>query len=95
MDLAQPFLREGLLGAIIVSLGGVVGYLYREIKFKDKLIMELQDKRLLDSNQYTISFTSVAKEMVASNRDAVNAYFLMQKSIDSITQILQSIVINK
>lgn len=89
------FATQGILGIVILMLIGVVIYLARDGKGKEKELKELQDKRLMDSNTYTESFTNVAKEMVAANRDAVNSTAILQKSIDTISQILQQIVHDK
>lgn len=96
MDVITSFFAsQGVLGIIILMLIAVIIYLARDGKTKENDLRDLQEKRLADSNTYTASFTNVAKEMVAANRDAVNSTAILQKSIDTISQILQSIVQNK
>ena len=95
MDLLLQLATQGLGYTLFVIASLVIIYLNRKIDAKDKAIAELQDKRLTDSNLYTQSFTGVAKEMVAANRDAVNSTAILQKSIDTISQILQNLAHDK
>lgn len=92
MQLLEQIATQGLGYTLFVISVGVIVYLNRKVEQKEKTIEELQEKRLQDSNLYTQNFTSVAREMVAANKDAVNATAILQKSIDSITQILQNVV---
>ena len=92
MQLLEQLATQGLGYTLFVISVGVIVYLNKKVEQKEKQIEELQEKRLQDSNLYTQSFTSVAKEMVAANKDAVNATAVLQKSIDSITRILQNVV---
>lgn len=95
MDLLLSLATQGLGYTLFVLATLVVIYLYRKLDEKEKAIAELQEKRLGDSNMYTASFTEVAKEMVSANKDSANATALLQRSVDSITQILQNLVNNK
>lgn len=92
MELATPFLREGLMGAIIVVLAGVIVYQNRKLDVKDRFIYEILDKRVGDANQFTTNFTTVAKDMVATNKDLINQNAILQKGVDTMAQALQTFV---
>lgn len=91
-QLAQPFLREGLLGAAIVALALVIIYMSRKLDKKDELINQLHEKRVVEINQFTASFTGVAKDMVATNKDLINQNAILQKAIDTMAQTFQSFI---
>lgn len=95
MDLLLQLATQGLGYTLFVLACLVIIYMSRKLDHKDKELVELHEKRLMDSNSYTTNFTAVAKEMVSANKDAVNATAILQRSVDSITQILQSLVNDK
>jgi dTDP-glucose pyrophosphorylase len=95
MDILVGLAKDGLGYTLFVLSVFVIIYQNRKLDQKEKEISDLHDKRLEDANLYTANFTTVAKEMVGANKDSANATALLQKSIDSITQILQNIMQNE
>jgi hypothetical protein len=95
MDLLIQIATQGLGYTLFVLAVFVIIYQNRKLEGKDKELSVLHEKLLSESNLYTASFTAVAKEMVAANRDSVNATAILQKSVDTITQILQNLANNK
>jgi hypothetical protein len=86
------FARQGLGYLISVLLSGVIIWQQRRIDAKDEQITELQDKRILDTNQYTGSYTGTIKEMISSGRDTLNAINLLQRSVDSLANSLSALL---
>lgn len=77
MDLTGQFLREGLLGAIVVVESGVIALLYKG------LIAE-KDKRANDVLQISMNSVNSQKDLLASQQT-------QQKQIDTIINILDRI----
>lgn len=95
MDILLDLATEGLGFTLFVLAVFVIIYLNRKIEAKEKELTLLHERLLTESNLYTKSFTEIAKEMVAANRDAVNSTAVLQKSVDTIAEVIQSIVQNK
>jgi len=89
------FIQQGVLGVIIVMLIGVVIWQQRRIDNKDIQITELQDKRVSDTNAFTNGYTEISKTMVASGKDTVNTLNVLQKSIDTMFNALQTLLQKK
>lgn len=89
----QP--QNGILGVIVIMLLGVVVWQQKRIDKKDQQITTLQDSRLQDSTKFNDGYMTVTREMVASQRDSVNALALMQRSVDSLATALQNWINNK
>lgn len=94
MDYAAEIAKQGLGYLLAVVMALVVVYQNRKLDNKDKEVADIHEKRLGDANQYTTSFTQVAKDMVGSNKDQTNAMLNMQKSLDSLTQLVQNLIID-
>ncbi len=92
MDL--EFAKQGLGFLIAAIEAGVIVILFRNLNTKEKTIEDLQEKRIADAKLYTESFVGVAKEMVATQKDQAASTTVMQKSLDSVTQILQDLLQN-
>jgi hypothetical protein len=92
MDLATEFVKQGLGFLIAGILAGVVVYLNNKIDRKEELINSLQEKRLTDANVFTQQFTSVAKDMVSTNKDLNNQNSILQKSVDQMATSLQQLL---
>lgn len=89
----QP--QNGILGVIVVALMLIIVWQQRRLDAKDKSISDLQDKRKLDTDAYTKSYTDMAKESVAASRDSINSLNLLQRSMDSLTTSFQSFISGK
>lgn len=89
----QP--ENGILGVLIVILILVIIWQQRKLDKKEVEISDLQEKRKSDTDVYTKSYTDIAKEQVATARDNINTINLLQRSIDSLTTVLQSFINGK
>lgn len=81
MDPSSEFLKQGLLGAIIVVEGSVIVFLYREVR-------KAYDNRITDLDTYKQVFLGTAKDLLASNQN-------LQKVVDGISVILQNVKFKK
>jgi hypothetical protein len=81
MDATAEFIRQGLLGVIVVVLAGVVVFLYKQLQ-------NSYDKRITDLDQYKEVFLSTAKDLLTSNQN-------LQKAVDGIVTILQNVKFKK
>lgn len=70
----------------------VIIYLNGKVDKKETFINELQDKRVLETSQFTTSFTGVAKDMVATQKDLINQNTILQKAVDNMIQTFQSFI---
>lgn len=86
------FAQQGILGIIILMTIGIIVWQQKRIDNKDKQITDLQDKRLVDSNSYSQNYIQIAKEVVGTTRDSVNASSLLQKSVDGLTGSIQTLL---
>lgn len=91
-SLTTYYLTQGVLGVTVVALILVVIWQQRRIDSKDKQIIDLQNQRITDTNGYTASYVQTTKEMVAAQKDSLNATSLMQRSLDSLAGSLQNIL---
>lgn len=82
--------RQGLGYLIAVLLVGVIIWQQKRIDSKDKLITDLQDKRIGDSAVYSNNYVSLAKENVATSKDNLNALALLQNSVNTLANSLQN-----
>lgn len=83
------FATQGILGIIAVMFIGVIVWQQKRIDSKDKQITDLQNQRIIDANQYSSNYISIAKETVETSKDNLNALSLLQRSVDSLTTVLQ------
>jgi len=83
------FAQQGLLGIIIIMLIGVVIWQQRrldkkdeEIKIMNQAVNVVQEKRINDLAQGQAAFIGLGK-------DLVNANGSIQKSLDTITRVME------
>lgn len=86
------FAQQGILGIIILMETSVIVWQQKRIDKKDSQILELQDKRVNDTNTFTNGYTEISKEMVAAGRDTANSISILQKTIDTILSSLQTLL---
>lgn len=91
-EITSYFAKQGILGIVVVMLIGVIVWQQKRIDAKDLQINDLQNKRKQDADGYTSSFTATTREMVAAQKDGVNAINLLQRSVESLTSIVQSFI---
>lgn len=89
----QP--QNGILGVIIAALIFLLIWQQRRLDAKDEKIADLQEKRKNDTDSYTKSYTDMAKESVATSRDSINSLNLLQRSVDSLTTVVQTFINGK
>ena len=63
-DVTSEILKQGTLGAIIVVLAGVVGFLYREIRGRDASIAALQKQLLEMAVAHATTDTELANKII-------------------------------
>lgn len=93
-NISTYYLTQGVLGVTVVALIAVVIWQQKRIDAKDKQITDLQDKRVADTNSYTNSYTQTTREMVGVTKDSLNAMLLLQKSVDTVAQLLNNLISN-
>lgn len=95
--IADFFLRpeNGIFAVFSLIEMLVIIWQQRRIDAKEKEIGELQEKRKMDTDAYTKSYTDIAKEQVSTTRDNINTINLLQRSIDSLATALQSFINGK
>lgn len=86
--------ENGIFAVFALILMLVVIWQQRKIDKKEQEINDLQEKRKLDTDAYTKSYTEIAKEQVATTRDNINTINLLQRSLDALTQAFQNFVNN-
>ena len=86
------FAQQGILGIIILMLVAVLLWQQKRIDGKDRVINEIQDKRKADVDAYTASYIATTREMVGTQKDALNALNLMQRSLDNLANAMQGMV---
>jgi ferric iron reductase protein FhuF len=93
MEIITNFLAtQGVLGIVILMLIPVVIYVVKDNKRLYARIDELQDKRKIDSDGYTSTYVATTKEMIGTQRDALNAINILQKSVETIATALQALI---
>lgn len=90
--LTLEFARQGLGYLIAVLLIGVVIWQQRRLDAKDKQITDLQDKRVIDTNAYTSSYSVSVREMVVASKDTLNSLTLLQRSVDGLAIAFQRLL---
>lgn len=90
--LTLEFARQGLGYLIAVLLIGVVIWQQRRLDAKDKQITDLQDKRVIDTNAYTSSYSTSVREMVVASKDTLNSLTLLQRSVDGLAAAFQRLL---
>lgn len=89
------FATQGILGIIILMLLAVVMYLNKKREDDKKEITGLYQQLLTQANSFTSAFTEITKEMVAASKDNTSSNSLLQKSVETLTQIFQNFMQNK
>lgn len=59
----SPLAAWGIPGFIIVVLAGVILYLYRDGRTKDKQLIDLQEARLLDAKEFANQVVSLIEPL--------------------------------
>lgn len=95
MDVSSFFFNQGILGVIIVVLGAVIvlqDRRYRQdLKDRDVNVASLQEKRANDAPIYADKFITTSQTLQNQFKDIVNLEISIQKSIETIVNILQSL----
>ena len=91
-DIIKYFTQQGTLGVVIAMLVYVVIWQQKRIDSKDNQITDLQDKRKLDTDNYTQSYTAIIKESITMQKDNLNSNNLMRNSLDNLIQIVQTFI---
>lgn len=87
MDPSAEFLKQGLLGSIIIVLAGVILMLYKENKSLSKENRDLAEKRVLDLIQMKDAYFANAQAMK-------DAYFANQQGLKDIVESVLNIVLS-
>lgn len=89
------FFNQGVLGVIIIVLAIVIVLQDRrnrkDLKDSEELGRVLQEKRVVDSNTYSEKFIMTSQQLLNQNKEMISLIQVNQKSIEIITNILQSI----
>lgn len=90
---SQP--QNGILGIIVLVLGSVIVWQQRRIDSKDQQITALQEQIKDTIKEGGDKMLETVKEVVATQKDSVNAVTLLQRSFDSLTSGLQTLINGK
>lgn len=96
-EIVKYFVRpeSGIMGIIILMFIAVIIWQQKRIDKKEQEVGDLQEKRKVDTDAYTKSYTELAREQVATARDNVNTINLLQRSVDALANALQALTNSK